>query len=136
MRHRALGRAAADARAAAAGIQCDLVAARARATDGSLELELDCPAADCPVIQTRIHAREIANRLGAALRCPACGRQLVARYVVPAAEANAAHQAWAHALVNRELYVARERARLGDPAAVVDVPADVLIDTRLPGATP
>jgi hypothetical protein len=124
---------ASDSRAAATEIRRALQAARPQVRDGALELDLDCPAANCPVAHLRIHVQETAARLGGALRCVACGSQLIARSVLPAEEANALHEQWARSSVNVQLYIARERARLGEPGADIDVPTEVRLDTRLPG---
>jgi hypothetical protein len=133
VRRNDLRHAASTARAAAAHTRRQLDAVRSRSTDGNLELQLDCERSDCPVVRIRLHVREQGSRIGGAVRCPACGAQLIARSVLTAAEANAEHEAWARASVNRQLFVAHARQKLGDPAAAVEVPAEVLVDTRLPG---
>jgi|SRR5882724_11486212 len=116
-------------------IAAALEAARARNTlaDFLGEMELYCENSDCAAREVTIVLKELDGpTTPACLRCPACRRQLKLHHVATLDEAHLNAEAEARRSVNEQLYVERERQRLGDPRALIAVPLGVFLDDRLP----
>jgi hypothetical protein len=65
-------------------------------------------------------------------RCPLCRSPLKTHHVETLSEANAVFRSEARSSVNMQIFMERERQRLGDPEALVPVPISVLLDDSLP----
>jgi hypothetical protein len=111
-----------------------LTAARER--DGRVAfvgyIEVYCENPRCAVREAEIRVKELDDTTPAALRCPACRRQLKLHHVRTLDEQIREDERDARSSVNAQLYVERERRRLGDPDALVAIPLGAFLDDCLP----
>jgi hypothetical protein len=108
----------------------------ARAADSLLTLEGYCRG-DCPVREVTIavkdHDRDLLALVGArGLSCPICGRPLTLHWVRTRAEQYEADAREARCFVNTQIY---QRDHADGPHGLCLIPASVMCNDRLPGAT-
>jgi hypothetical protein len=112
-----------------------LEAARAREVgEYVFEIEWYCDHDTCPARTVVVRIKEIdgPTDVTRAPSCPLCRSPLKTHHVSTLSEANAVFCAEARSSVNAQLYMERERRRLGDPEAIVPIPIGVLLDDTLP----
>jgi hypothetical protein len=91
-----------------------------------------CENAGCDVREVEISVKEYGETSVREARCPACGEPLNIHGVATLAEAEVEAEREARRSVNAQLYVERERRRLG--AAPIAIPIEVVLDDSLPEA--
>jgi hypothetical protein len=113
-------------------IHAAFAAARARSRDANFigQAELYCESPDCAVRYVEITVNECGVRTPPRLSCPACQRPLKVHHVLSLDEAEAARARQARARQARAS-VNTQRYRRDHPDELA-VPADVLLDERLP----